>query len=366
MQLSGSIQEHSLLSWGKLHDGLLIVAGPCSVESPEQLRATCRQLAATKKVSMLRAGVWKPRSQPGQFEGAGSAGLAWLKEVKRDCMLPVAVEVATPRHVEECLSHEVDALWLGARTTVNPFMVQEISQAIRGTGIPVMVKNPVSPDLRLWMGAIERMTLAGSSRVAAIHRGFHISQQSNYRNSPLWDIPLALRKEMPGLPLLCDPSHIAGHARWLAEVSLTARGLAFDGLMIEVHHHPAKALTDPLQQVTPEGFARIIHEIIHSPDKLRRQKSLHVLREMIDLQDHQLLELLARRLSLSSEVGKQKKQMGEEIVQPQRQKELLADRLKKAAALGLDPAFVEKLVDLLHSESVAIQKESRNDSPGHS
>lgn len=363
MELSGSIQEHPLLSWGRLYEGLLIVAGPCSVESPEQMRSTCRQLAGTNKVSMLRAGVWKPRSRPGQFEGSGSAGLAWLREVKQECGLPLAVEVATPQHVDQCLEHQVDVLWLGARTTVNPFLVQEIAQATRGTGIPVMVKNPVSPDLRLWMGAVERMKLAGSSRVAAIHRGFHIGQGSNYRNSPLWDIPLALRKEMPGLPLLCDPSHIAGHARWIREVIITALGLGFDGLMIEVHHRPGNALTDPLQQITPQEFEGLLEGIMRGPGKAQPDKSLQVLREMIDLQDHQLLELLARRLSLSSQVGRLKKRMGQEVVQPQRQKELLADRLKKAAVLGLDKAFVEKLVELLHGESVNVQEESRSDSP---
>ena len=387
-----------------LFGGQLLVAGPCSVESRHQLRATCLALAKTRKVSMLRAGIWKPRSQPGLFEGVGAEGLPWLMEVRAESGLPVAVEVARPRHVEACLEQGVDVLWLGARTTVNPFMVQEIANALKGTGVPVMIKNPVCPDLRLWTGAIERIALAGSTKLAAIHRGFLTHEQSTYRNIPLWELPMALKRDIPDLPLLCDPSHIAGHADRVLEVALIARELGVDGYMIEVHHEPGKALTDPLQQLRPSAYQDIAELLMaeggpgqeqHRPaaegaaaeDEVRKghegisgrknarkpadagqetprqgagedKPPLDTLRREIDRCDHQILDVLAMRLSLSEEVGRQKKTFGEDIIQPQRQQDLLRDRLKKAKELGLDATFVEKFLVLLHEESVAIQRKT--------
>ncbi len=349
-----------LPAWPSLKDGLLIVAGPCSVESRHQLFETTRRLAATGKVSILRAGVWKPRSRPGQFEGKGAEALPWLLEIRRETGLPVAVEVARPAHVELCLRHQIDSIWLGARTTVNPFMVQEIANAIRGTGLPVMIKNPISPDLRLWIGAIERVALAGTHRLAAIHRGFHTHEKSIYRNIPLWDIPMALKKEVPGLPVMCDPSHIAGNKSWLLEVSKKAMALQMDGLMIETHYQPSKALTDPVQQITPEAFNEIITQLHNWQSAGDTAHALQMLREGIDSHDHRILELLARRLSLSEQVGKLKKEKGEGVVQPERQKDLFDDRRQRGEQLGLSRKFVERLLQLLHGESVAVQRRRSN------
>lgn len=358
MAASAPFDIAPLPAWPSLKDGLLIVAGPCSVESRIQLSETARRLAATGKVSIMRAGVWKPRSRPGQFEGKGAEALPWLSEIRRETGLAVAVEVARPAHVELCLQHQVDAIWLGARTTVNPFMVQEIANAIRGTGLPVMIKNPVSPDLKLWAGAIERIALAGTQMLAAIHRGFHTHEQCIYRNIPLWDIPLALKKELPGLPVLCDPSHIAGNKQYLTEVSKKAMALQMDGLMIETHYQPENALTDPHQQITPEAFAEIIAQLRQWQTANNADLALQTLREEIDHHDHRILELLARRLSLSEQVGKLKKEQGEGIVQPGRQKDLFDDRKKRGMELGLGEAFVDKLLQLLHGESVEVQKRS--------
>ncbi len=345
-----------LAEWLPLHKGLLIVAGPCSVESQQQLAATARQLADTGMVSVLRAGVWKPRSQPGHFEGRGDESLPWLRDIKAETGLPVAVEVARPNHAERCLAHDVDMIWLGARTTVNPFMVQEIARVISGTDMPVMIKNPVCPDLRLWIGAIERMMLAGARKIIAIHRGFQTGRTSIYRNDPMWDIPVALKQKMPELPVICDPSHIAGDARWIPEVIAKAMALNMQGLMIETHHKPGEALTDPLQQITPAEMKSMIQ---HLPGKAEAQNAaahqLASLRQQIDEKDQYLLEILASRFTLSRQVGMVKKQHGEAIIQPGRQKELFQDRLSRAEALGLDTDFVERFLMLLHEESVAVQ-----------
>ncbi len=355
--MSGSTRIHiePMAEWLSLQDGQLIIAGPCSVESRDQLTATARGLASTGKVSVLRAGVWKPRSRPGQFAGCGAKALSWLNDIREETGIPLAVEVARPDHAELCLKHQIDMVWLGARTTVNPFMVQEIANTIRGSGLPVMIKNPVSPDLPLWIGAIERMFLAGTQKLIAIHRGFQTHDKIRYRNVPLWEIPLALKKEMPDLPVICDPSHIAGHKSWLLEVSLKAISMQMNGLMIEVHHQPEKALTDPFQQITPEKFDQIIKQLAPLKNHSNATKILKALREQIDEHDHQVLNMLAKRLSLSEEIGKLKKEHGQGVVQPSRQKDLFEDRQKIGEALGLRPGFVETLLRLLHDESVAVQ-----------
>ncbi len=361
---STSIPIESMAEWLSLQDGLLIVAGPCSVEGHHQLAATARGLAATGKVSVLRAGVWKPRSRPGQFEGCGAEALAWLTDIREETGMPVAVEVARPGHAELCLKHRIDMIWLGARTTVNPFMVQEIANAIRGTGIPVMIKNPVCPDLPLWIGAIERIFLAGTQKLIAIHRGFQTHVKIRYRNIPLWDIPMALKKELPQLPVLCDPSHIAGNESLLLEVSLKAMMLKMDGLMIEVHHQPGKALTDPIQQINPGRFDQIMKQLDPLKSDSNATKALQALREQIDEHDHQVLNMLAKRLSLSEEIGKLKKEHGQGIVQPSRQKDLFEDRQKQGETLGLRPGFVETLLRLLHDESVSVQSKHRKGNDG--
>ena len=319
--------------------------------------ATALGLQATGMVKVLRAGVWKPRSRPGQFEGKGLEALPWLREVKQQTGMLIAVEVARPDHAHLSLEHGMDMIWLGARTTVNPFMVQEIANAIKGSGIPVMIKNPVSPDLHLWIGALERISLAGTSKLIAIHRGFKTHEQSLYRNVPLWDMPMALKKEVPGLPLICDPSHIAGRRKWVEEVARKAMWLGMDGLMVEVHHDPDQALTDSLQQITPAELRHLVQQL---PDKeqTRPDDLLRQVRMRIDENDDHLLEILARRMGISAEIGQLKKQHGEQVVQPSRQKQLFEDRLRKSSGLGLDPDFVKSFLDLLHEASVAVQEKA--------
>ncbi|MFP4468724.1 MAG: chorismate mutase [Bacteroidales bacterium] len=347
-----------LSEWIPLSDNRLYIAGPCSIENQTQLAETVEGIAKTGNIPVLRAGVWKPRSRPGQFEGRGPEAFAWLKKIRKETGLRIAVEVARPDHAIQCLEHEVDIIWLGARTTVNPFMVQEIADAISGTGIPVMIKNPVSPDLGLWIGAIERIQMAGSNKLIAIHRGFKTHKKSVYRNIPLWDIPLELRREIPGIPLICDPSHIAGNTALLEEVARQALTLSMDGLMVEVHHRPQKALTDREQQITPKMMDEMVSRL---PDISHQQKefdALEDLRRYIDETDHELLAILAHRMGLSRQIGELKKLRNEEILQPDRLKDLFSDRRQKGEILGIDLRFLEKFLHLLHEESVRIQSES--------
>lgn len=340
-----------------LHHDLLFIAGPCSVENRQQLFATARQLAAIGAVSVLRAGVWKPRSRPGNFEGLGKEALPWLLEIKKETGLYTAVEVAKPEHAELCLEKHVDILWIGARTSVNPFMVQEIANAIKGSGIPVMIKNPVCPDLDLWIGAFERIMKAGTDKVIAIHRGFKTHQKSPYRNVPLWEIPMMFKKEFPGIPLLCDPSHIAGHREHIAEVAQKALTLEMNGLMLEVHHKPEDARTDPHQQITPEALCQMLKQLINNKTNNNTGQRLQYLRTMIDEKDHHILELLAERFSLAKEIGSIKKEMKIPVIQVERQQMIIADRLQKARNLNLDGSFVSNLLDLLHQEAVKAQQD---------
>lgn len=348
-----------LEKWLPCPDDLLIIAGPCSVESWEQLITTAKQIAACGRVQVLRAGVWKPRSQPGHFEGRGESALPWLNEIKEQTGLLAAVEVAQPRHVELCLKNNIDIIWLGARTSVNPFMVQEIADTIKGTKIPVMIKNPVCPDLRLWIGAIERIMLAGTEKVIAIHRGFQSHQKSLYRNLPLWNIPLALKKEMPHLPIICDPSHIAGNKELLTDIASKALAFNMNGLMIEVHNKPEKALTDPLQQISPDLLIKLLDEVIEKKNTENPEQKLNALRQLIDEIDHEMLDALSNRMIAIKEIGKLKRLTNADILQPERQKKLFADRLKRAREIGLNAVFINQLLQLLHKESVTIQSTSR-------
>lgn len=343
-------------AWLPLYHNFLVVAGPCSVENREQLETTAKGLAQLKMVPVLRAGVWKPRSRPGHFEGIGAAALPWLQEIKNETGQQVAVEVAQPGHAELCLKHDIDILWLGARTSVNPFMVAEIAEAIKGTGIAVMIKNPVSPDLQLWIGAIERICKAGTNKIIAIHRGFHGYHKSRYRNIPLWNIPLTLKKELPGIPVICDPSHIAGNRKWIGEVAEKAIALNMDGLMIESHYKPDQALTDPLQQITPEELHGLLNNLLAPRQKEEPDRMLEKIRTLIDDKDHELLELLAERMCLVEEIGIIKNEIKTSILQPGRKNEITTDRKEKGVSLGLKPGFVDKLLTLLHQESVLIQQ----------
>ena len=344
-----------LLQWMPAAENrLLVVAGPCSVESREQLRTTAQAIAAGKRAQVLRAGVWKPRSKPGQFEGKGPVALPWVREAGIDFGLLTAVEVAKPQHAELCLEHQINILWLGARTSVNPFMVQDIADTITGTDVAVMIKNPVCPDLNLWVGAIERIARAGIDKIIAVHRGFHIHQKSKYRNIPLWNMPQQLVKEIPGLPVICDPSHIAGHRALIPEVAAQALALMMDGLMLEVHHNPDKALTDPLQQITPQMLAELLDELNKASAQNPLQQ-LKIIRSLIDENDYKMLDILAERMTLASDIGILKKKTKTGVLQAERLKDIITDRLSRAEELGLSKSFINNIIQLIHEESVTLQ-----------
>ncbi|WMX15777.1 chorismate mutase [Aureispira sp. CCB-E] len=335
-----------------------IIAGPCSAETKEQLYQTCMQLAALGTVDILRAGIWKPRTRPGHFEGVGEIGLQWLQEVKQATHLPTTIEVATAKHVELALKYEVDILWVGSRTTTNPFSVQEIASALKGVDIPVLVKNPPSPDLGLWMGAIERFYKSGLPQIAAVHRGFSSHQKSIYRNKPLWEIPIALKKELPQIELFCDPSHIGGNRDLIASIAQYAYELNFDGLMIETHQQPDAAWSDAQQQVTPEQLDHILSELkvpLKELSNPNEQRTLDLLRENINKIDDALLELLVSRMEVSKEIGLFKQKNNLSILQQQRWGSLLDSRVKTGKHLGLSERFLKKYLEALHQESIKHQ-----------
>ncbi len=340
----------------------LVIAGPCSAETETQVLQTAHALAQQPGVKVFRAGIWKPRTRPGLFEGVGTAGLVWMKRVKEETGLLTTVEVARPGHVEEALAHGIDILWIGARTVVNPFSMQELAESLAGVDIPVMVKNPVNPDLKLWMGAIERLQKNGITRLAAIHRGFYQSEKTQYRNAPLWEIPIDLMRQMPGLPILCDPSHISGNRTLIQQVSQQAMDLEMDGLMVETHPDPDKAWTDSVQQVTPETLGEILHHLILREQKGSREfeRNLEELRHEIDLIDYEMIRLLAKRMNIAQEMGRYKYAHNITILQLQRWKELFADRIKKGNKAGLDNRFLAALLQLVHEQSIQIQTNVMN------
>ena len=343
-----------------------IIAGPCSVESREQLGEVTAALAAMPQVTMIRAGVWKPRTRPGSFEGLGEVALGWMQELAAEYGVHYCCEVARPEHVTLCQRYGVQTVWVGARTTGNPFMVDELCQALRGSGMRVLVKNPTTPDVRLWMGAIERLRGAGIDRLAAVHRGFAMYHNHGYRNAPLWEVALELRRELPAVPILCDPSHIGGRRGLVAPLALAARELDYDGLMVEVHPHPDAAWTDAAQQVDPRGLTAVIDAFLESrptadvdeaikpvPDLAEHR--LTPLRQQIDDIDHELLSLLARRMEVSRSIAAVKRTHGMTVYQPERWNAVMADRLQLAASLGLDTEFTRTLLEHIHAESVRLQ-----------
>ncbi|AYA37134.1 3-deoxy-7-phosphoheptulonate synthase [Hymenobacter oligotrophus] len=337
----------------------LLLAGPCSAETEEQVMATARGLQGLG-VDLFRAGIWKPRTRPGSFEGIGAVGLKWLQRVKQEAGLAVTVEVATPRHVEECLAHGVDVVWIGARTTVNPFAVQELAEALGGTGVPVMVKNPVNPDLALWAGALERLDRAGVRDLAAIHRGFSTGAPSKYRNAPTWAIPIELKTRFPELPLICDPSHISGRRDLLLPVAQKALDLDYDGLMLETHPDPENAWSDAEQQVTPFRLAEMLHELKHryrSTENLDYLNKAEELRHKMDVADQEIIEALARRMALVEELAEYKKQNNVKILQLDRWNEIYQSRPEWAARLNVNDKFVAELYKLIHIESIRKQTE---------
>lgn len=335
----------------------ILIAGPCSAESEDQVLETARRLDLSR-VNAFRAGIWKPRTRPGSFEGVGEIGLRWLVRVREETGLPLAVEVANPYHVEKALEYDIDILWLGARTTVNPFLVQEVAEALRGTDKVVLVKNPVNPDLSLWLGALERLAGQNIEKLGAIHRGFSTYEKTVYRNKPHWQIPIALRKEWPELPLINDPSHISGRRDGLRAVAQKAFNLNFDGLMVETHRDPAQAWSDAQQQLTPEALRELIHDIALRAEDVEDDlyhTTLGSMRAEIDELDQQLLELVSHRMRVASEIGKLKHENNVAILQSGRWETILKKIKAQGTQLGLSEEFLEAAFKAIHQESINTQ-----------
>lgn len=336
----------------------IVIAGPCSAETEEQVMTTAKELAA-KGQKIFRAGIWKPRTKPGGFEGVGVEGLSWLKEVKRETGMYVSTEVATAKHVYECLKAGIDILWIGARTTANPFAVQEIADALKGVDIPVFVKNPVNPDLELWIGALERIHNAGLKRLGAIHRGFSSYDKKLYRNLPQWHIPIELRRRLPELPIFCDPSHIGGKRELIAPLCQQAMDLSFDGLIIESHCNPEQAWSDASQQVTPDVLDYIINMLVIRQET-QSTENLSELRKQIDECDDNIIQELAKRMRIAREIGTYKKEHDITILQTGRYNEILEKRGAQGELCGMDAEFMKKIFEAIHEESVRQQMEIIN------
>ncbi|MBO8476920.1 MAG: bifunctional 3-deoxy-7-phosphoheptulonate synthase/chorismate mutase type II [Bacteroidetes bacterium] len=336
----------------------IVIAGPCSAETEEQVMATARELAKNG-VKIFRAGIWKPRTKPGGFEGVGEQGLAWLRRVKEETGMLVATEVATKHHVKAALDAGVDVLWIGARTSANPFAMQEIADALVGVDVPVLVKNPVNPDLELWIGAMQRIYNAGLRRIGAIHRGFSAYGKHLYRNMPQWHIPIELRRRLPNLTIFCDPSHIGGKRELVAPLSQQAMDMGFDGLIIESHCEPDSAWSDKSQQVTPEVLNFILHTLVVR-DSVQTTESLALLRQQIDQIDSELLEALSKRMRVSREIGQYKKEHSMPVVQTGRYDDILNSRARSAEELGMSGEFMKVVYQAIHEESVRQQIEVLN------
>jgi len=335
-----------------------IIAGPCSAETEQQVILTARELAKSPNVKVFRAGLWKPRTRPDSFEGVGKIGLAWLKNVKAETSLLTTTEVANAKHIELCLENNVDILWIGARTTVNPFIVQEIANALKGVDIPILVKNPINAELGLWLGAIERLYHAGIKKLAAIHRGFSTYIEMDYRNRPNWQIPIELKRLLPNLPLICDPSHIAGNRDLIEPVSQMALDFGIKGLMIETHINPDQALSDSKQQITPQVLIELL-ERLRARDTTVADKQLKRriarLRAAITQVDSRIIQDLAERMNWVEEIGKLKQQHNISVLQLNRWETLLEDHIAKAQQTGLDGEFIKAIFELIHAQAVKKQ-----------
>ncbi len=335
-------------------NGTMIVAGPCSAETPQQVIDTATHLHEMG-IGVLRAGLWKPRTHPGSFEGVGTQGLSWLGEAKRATGMLIATEVALPTHVKACIQAGVDVLWIGARTTANPFAVQAIAEALKGNEhITVMVKNPISPDIELWIGALQRIYNAGITHIAAVHRGFVSISDSLYRNAPMWQMPIELKRRFPKLPLLIDPSHITGKSDMVAVVAQQALDMGFDGLMIEVHPCPEKALSDNQQQLTIAAMAALVGNLTTRNNNAESEQ-LSIMRRLIDQCDDEILTTISRRMHVVRQIGELKQKAGMQVVQQGRFNEILAQRKAQAQSLQLHETFVESLMKLIHEEAVTQQ-----------
>ena len=340
------------------NERLTVIAGPCSAETEEQVITTARQLAG-RGCHIFRAGVWKPRTKPGGFEGNGEAALPWLQRVKEETHMMVATEVATPEHVELALKYGVDVFWIGARTSANPFAMQAIADSLKGIDMPVLVKNPVNPDLELWIGAMERLNQAGVKRIAAIHRGFSSYDKKIYRNLPMWQIPIELRRRVPDLPLFCDPSHIGGKRELVAPLCQQAMDLGMNGLIVECHCDPDKAWSDAKQQVTPDILAYILSLLVLRDEKVTTE-GISLMRKQIDELDNQLMELLAKRMKVCREIGEYKKEHNMTVLQTSRYNEILNKRGAQGSLWGMAPDFIKTVFEAVHEESVRQQMDIIN------
>ncbi len=336
----------------------LVIAGPCSAESEEQVMNTARELAM-KGCQMFRAGVWKPRTKPGGFEGHGEVALPWMANVKKETGMLIATEVATPEHVEQALKYGMDILWIGARTTANPFAMQALADALKGIDVPVLVKNPVNPDLELWIGAMERINQAGIKRMGAIHRGFSSYDKKIYRNLPMWQIPIELHRRIPELPIFCDPSHIGGRRELIAPLCQQAMDLGFEGLIVESHCDPDKAWSDAKQQVTPDVLDYILSLLVVRSET-HTTEGITQLRKQIDELDNQIMEILAKRMRVCREIGQYKKEHNMTVLQSARYTEILEKRGVQGSLCGMGSDFVTKVFESIHEESVRQQIEIIN------
>ncbi|NBA87631.1 3-deoxy-7-phosphoheptulonate synthase [Emticicia sp. CRIBPO] len=351
-----------LSSWIETGDKPLIIAGPCSAETEEQVLETARGIAKEGYAHILRAGVWKPRTRPGSFEGKGEEALPWLQKAKEETGLKTAVEVATPQHVELALKYGVDVLWIGARTTVNPFNVQDLADSLKGVDVPVLIKNPVNPDLALWVGAFERIAGAGINKMGAIHRGFSNAQETKYRNSPMWQIAVEFKTLFPQIPMIGDPSHMAGKRAYLAELTQRAMDLNYDGLIIESHRNPDEAWSDASQQLTPAALGEMLKsiEIRKATYGVDFQSELDRLRQRLDNLDRELLEVLASRMAVVEQLGEYKRDNNVAVLQLDRWKQVHGSRAEWGKSLNLYTEMVEELFKLIHMESIRKQTEVMN------
>jgi chorismate mutase len=363
--------EHSCIEdWRGYKGKPFLISGPCSAETEDQVMETAIQLSKVKEVSVFRAGIWKPRTRPNSFEGVGTDGLKWLRNVKQETGLLVGTEVANEKHVYEALKYGIDMLWIGARTSVNPFTVQEISDALNGVDVMVLVKNPINPDIELWIGAIERIARAGITRLGAIHRGFSSYEKTLYRNQPNWQLPIELRRRIPDLPLICDPSHISGSRQYLHEISQKAMDLNFDGLMLETHINPKVALSDAAQQITPNELTELLSRLIFRSPSTSDPKLLDVLgelRQQIDIYDEHLLDLLEQRMKVAETIGQYKKENNITILQSSRWDEIIKKVIVKGEAKGLSSEIIDTIFKAIHQESINHQMKIMNngvDIPG--
>lgn len=349
--------------WLQRGDKPVIISGPCSAESEEQMLTTARAIAAVDKDIIFRAGIWKPRTRPNSFEGIGTQGLEWLQKVKEETGMRTATEIANAAHAKEALAHGVDILWLGARTTVNPFAVQEIADAIKGTDSMVLVKNPINPDLQLWLGALERINQAGITKLGAIHRGFQTHEITPFRNVPKWELAIELKTMLPDLPFINDPSHICGNRELIPYISQKALDMDMQGLMIESHYNPSIALSDAKQQVTPDALKGILANLVVRQSESSNPEfasKLEELRTEINAMDDKLMEIFMNRMAVVKKIGQYKKDNNVTILQTTRWEELLNDKLTNARAMGLDEDFIKEIFIAIHNRSIKNQTEIMN------